>query len=132
MLCDLIHLEGASSLASYGDDFYAGMPCVTKNNYGKGHVYYIGSQLEESGLAKILNEAVAEADVSAVIPESTALEVTCRESDTTRFYYVINFSDEKQPLPASLSGKTDLITGKTAGKDDMLEKWDVLILQEQL
>ena len=132
MLCDLIHLEGASSLASYGDDFYAGMPCVTKNNYGKGHVYYIGSQLEEAGLAKILNEAVAEADVSAVIPESTALEVTCRESDTTRFYYVINFSDEKQPLPASLSGKTDLITGKTAGKDDMLEKWDVLILQEQL
>ncbi len=132
MLCDLIHLEGASSLASYGDDFYAGMPCVTKNNYGKGHVYYIGSQLEEAGLAKILNEAVAEADVSAVIPESTALEVTCRESDTTRFYYVINFSDEKQPLPASLSGKTDLITGKTAGKDDMLEKWDVRILQEQL
>lgn len=90
------------------------------------------AKLEESGLAKILNEAVAEADVSAVIPESTALEVTCRESDTTRFYYVINFSDEKQPLPASLSGKTDLITGKTAGKDDMLEKWDVLILQEQL
>ncbi|MEI3177779.1 MAG: Beta-galactosidase C-terminal domain [Lachnospiraceae bacterium] len=44
----------------------------------------------------------------------------------------MNFSDEKQPLPASLSGKTDLITGKTAGKDDMLEKWDVLILQEQL
>ena len=33
---------------------------------------------------------------------------------------------------SSLSGKTDLITGKTAGKDDMLEKWDVLILQEQL
>ncbi len=132
LLCDLIHLEGAKALASYGDDFYAGMPCATNNNYGKGHVYYIGSQLEEDGLAKILDEAVSETEVSSVIPENTALEVTCRESDTTRFYYVINFSDKKQPLPASLAGKTDLITGKEAQTGDMLEKWDVLILQEQL
>lgn len=37
LLCDLMHPEGAEVLATYESDFYAGMPAVTKNIYGKGH-----------------------------------------------------------------------------------------------
>ena len=33
---DLIHLQGAETLASYTDDFYAGTPAVTRNVYGGG------------------------------------------------------------------------------------------------
>lgn len=132
LLCDLMHLEGAEALASYGKDFYAGMPAATRNSFGKGHVYYIGTQLEKDGLAKILSAAVAEAGVNPVIPETTALEVTCRESDTTRFYYVMNFSGATQPLPESLAGKVDLITGASAEAGSVLAPWDVMILQEPL
>ena len=35
-LCDLIHTEGAQTLATYTDDFYAGMACVTVNCFGRG------------------------------------------------------------------------------------------------
>ena len=34
---------------SYGKDFYAGMPAVTKNQFGSGTVYYVGTRLEEAG-----------------------------------------------------------------------------------
>ena len=132
LLCDLMYTEGAEVLAAYSEDFYAGMPAVTKNTFGKGHVYYIGTQLEKEGLAKVLAEAAAKAGVSAVIPETTALEVTCRESADTRFYYVINFSGAKQPLPESLAGRTDLITGRQAEAGCILAPWDVMILQETL
>src|SRR5690606_12055169 len=35
-LCELIHLEGAQALATYNDDFYAGRPSVTVNQFGEG------------------------------------------------------------------------------------------------
>mgnify|MGYP000445987754 CR=1 FL=1 len=98
LLCDLMHLEGAKALASYEEDFYAGMPAASKNTYGKGTTYYIATQFEEEGLAKILDQAVQEAGVSSVIPEETGLEVVTRVSDTTRFYFVMNFTDEEQIL----------------------------------
>ena len=132
LLCDIMHTEGAEVLASYESDFYAGMPAVTKNSYGKGKVYYVATQFEAAGLAKVLDEVTKERAVSGVIAEKTRLEITCRESDTTRFYFVMNFTDEEQVLPVSLAGKTDLITGETAKEGEVMKKWDVKILQEAL
>ena len=131
-LCDLMHLEGAKALASYEEDFYAGMPAASKNTYGKGTTYYIATQFEEEGLAKILDQAVQEARVSSVIPEETGLEVVTRVSDTTRFYFVMNFTDEEQILPESLTGKKDMISQKMTEHGMKLKKWDVLLLEEHL
>mgnify|MGYP000263094988 FL=1 len=131
LLCDLLHLEGAEALATYQKDFYADMPAVTRNTFGKGATYYVGTQMDDAGLAKILDQAVNEVNVRAVIPEVTGLEVTCRTSDDTRYYYVMNFKDEDQVLPDSLGGKTDLISGAVIPAGTVLKKWDVLILQEE-
>ena len=132
LLCDLMHPEGAEVLATYESDFYAGMPAVTKNIYGKGHVYYVATQLEAAGLTRVLDEATDEVSVSGVIAEKTGLEITCREGENTRFYFVMNFTDENQTLPASLAGMVDLITGEAAKEGDVMNKWDVKILQEAL
>lgn len=132
LLCDLMHTEGAEVLATYESDFYTGMPAVTKNSYGKGHVYYVATQLEAAGLARVLDEATDEVSVSGVIAEETGLEITCRESENTRFYFVMNFTDEKQTLPASLAGMVDLITGEAAKEGDVMNKWDVKILIENI
>lgn len=132
LLCDLMYLEGAKALASYEEDFYAGMPAASKNTYGKGTTYYIATQFEEEGLAKILDQAVQEAGVSSVIPEETGLEVVTRVSDTTRFYFVMNFTDEEQILPESLTGKKDMISQKMTEHGMKLKKWDVLLLEEHL
>ncbi len=67
-----------------------------QNTYGEGAAYYVGTQMDAAGLAKILDRAVSEVGVKAVIPETTGLEVTCRTSDDTRYYYVMNFKDEDQ------------------------------------
>ena len=106
------------------------MPAVTRNTFGKGATYYVGTQMDDAGLAKMLDQAVNEVNVRAVIPEVTGLEVTCRTSDDTRYYYVMNFKDEDQVLPDSLGGKTDLISGAVIPAGTVLKKWDVLILQE--
>ena len=46
IFCDIIHAEGAQVLATYVNQFYAGTPAVTVNQFGKGRAYYIASRNE--------------------------------------------------------------------------------------
>lgn len=50
VLCDLIHTTSADVLASYGQDFYAGRPALTVNQFGEGKAYYIASRNEDDFL----------------------------------------------------------------------------------
>ena len=131
MLCDLMHLEGAESLAEYGRDFYAGMPAVTKNSYGQGTVYYIGTQMAEAGLDRVLAMAMQDAGVTPVLADADGLSVTCRKAEDCSYYFVMNFKDEALDVPPSLVGKEDILTGKIVEMGDQLAKYDVKIILVQ-
>lgn len=130
IVCDLIHTEGAESLASYASDFYEGMPAVTRNAYGSGITYYLATDMDETGIAKVLDRAMEDGNVTAVIAEPTPLEITKRTTETATYYFVMNFKDEAAPLPASLGGKLDLLTGKQTETGELMNKFDVKIIQE--
>ncbi|MCI9213473.1 MAG: beta-galactosidase [Ruminococcus sp.] len=127
LLCDILHLEGAEEIARYGSNFYAGTPAVTKNAFGKGYTYYVGTVLSEDGLAKVLDLACDGAGVASVIGEETELEVTRRISDAGAVYFVMNFKDQELPLPTVFAGKKDLLSGQTMEEGEMLGKYDVRI-----
>ena len=127
LLCDILHLEGAEEIARYGSNFYAGTPAVTKNAFGKGYTYYVGTVLSEDGLAKVLDLACVGAGVASVIGEETELEVTRRISDAGAVYFVMNFKDQELPLPTVFAGKKDLLSGRTMEEGEMLGKYDVRI-----
>ena len=50
LLCDLLHPEGAEVLAEYGEEFYRGMPVLTRNRYGQGEAWYVASSPDASFL----------------------------------------------------------------------------------
>lgn len=128
LVCDLMHLEGAEEIAQYENDFYAGMTAVAKNQFGKGTVYYVGTDLSESGLAKVLAMAADGAAIQPVIGEATALEITKRQADGEDLYFIINFKDEEIPLPAVFDGKEDILTGEKVQGGEMLKKYDLRIV----
>ena len=130
IVCDLIHTEGAESLASYTSDFYEGMPAVTRNAYGSGITYYLATDMDETGIAKVLDRAMEDGNVTAIIAEPTPLEITKRTTEAATYYFVMNFRDEAAPLPASLGGKLDLLTGKQTEAGELMNKFDVKIIQE--
>lgn len=130
IVCDLIHTEGAESLASYASDFYEGMPAVTRNAYGSGITYYLATDMDATGIAKVLDCAMEDGNVTAVITEPTQLEITKRTTEAATYYFVMNFRDEAAPLPASLGGKLDLLTGKQTEAGELMNKFDVKIIQE--
>ena len=130
IVCDLIHTEGAAALGTYGSDFYEGTPAVTRNTYGSGHTYYIGTVMDADGIAAVLDMAVSEAGAEPVIREDTMLEITRRTSgDGKDYYFLINFSDSIQSVPASLAGKKELLEDRILDGSEKLKKFDVMIVE---
>jgi beta-galactosidase len=129
MLCDLMHLETAEALAVYSQDFYKGMPAVTSNKYGKGAVFYVGTQLIKDGLANVLGNAAQTAGIQPVPDEKTMLEVVRRKNKSEEFIFIMNFRDMLLPLPKQYIGETDLITGNQLSNGMVLNKFDVLIIK---
>ncbi|RUS28967.1 beta-galactosidase, partial [Jimgerdemannia flammicorona] len=62
-LCEIIHCEGAESIANYGKEFYAGGPVVTKNMFGKGEAYYIATDPEDRFLDDFYGDILAELNI---------------------------------------------------------------------
>lgn len=127
LLCDILHLEHAESIAEYTEDFYAGMPAAARNGFGEGFVYYVGTSME-AGLAAVLDKAAADAGVRPVINERTELEITCRKTEKHTLYFVINFKDKEIRLPSCFAGNTDILTGKTIEGNEMMSRYDVKLI----
>lgn len=131
LVSDLIHLENAEALAHYTSNFYAGMPAVTKNTFGDGTVYYFGGQLEDQLQDQLFKTIVEESDITPVIEEATKLEIACRENAEAKFFVIINFHEEAQPLPEMFVGKTDLLTGEVLSSEMMLTRYTTYIVKEE-
>ncbi|MBV6374959.1 beta-galactosidase [Enterococcus casseliflavus] len=131
LVSDLIHLENAEALVHYTSNFYAGMPAVTKNTFGDGTVYYFGGQLEDQLQDQLFKMIVEETDITPVIEEATKLEIACRENAEAKFFVIINFHEEAQPLPELFVGKTDLLTGEVLSSGMMLAQYTTYIVKEE-
>ena len=129
LLCDILHLEGAEALASYGQDFYAGTPAVTRNRFGKGTVYYVGTQPDHEGLDKILSQLTAGAGVEPLITEETPLEIVRRVKENTEFWFILNLTGKPQAAPESFKGETDVLTGQPVGGE--LQGFDALLVRRE-
>lgn len=129
LVCDLMHLEGAQCLGTYGADFYKGMPAAARNCYGKGFAYYVGTHMEESGLSAILDQAAADAAVESVGRGTQGLEVVCRRARDSKIYFVMNFGEQERRMPSWLCHNRDLLSGEMVSEDTVLKKYDVYIIQ---
>ncbi|WP_423253270.1 beta-galactosidase [Melissococcus plutonius] len=130
LICDIIHLETASSLANYTSNFYAETPVVTKNNFGQGTVYYVGTQLENHALNKVLEMVTTEKQIQSVINEPTDLEITCRYKENHAYYFIINFKNQLLSLPQRFIGKKDLLTGKLLENDEKMAAYTTYLIKE--
>lgn len=126
LLCDIIRPEGAETLAAYGGDFYEGTPAVTKNSFGKGTVYYVGTQPDHDGIAKILDALTAGADVKPLIPDETELEVDLRTIEGREYWFIINLTGTPKSAPESFRGETDILTGTPV---EELQGFDTVIVR---
>jgi beta-galactosidase len=130
-LCDIIHTEGAQVLATYGDDFYAGTPVLTKNQYGQGHAYYIASDPEEPFLDQFYGKLLAEYGLQAPFAAPHGVELAQRQTEQHKLLFVLNHNASEQQLTLpEAQNYTDLLTNTSVSGTIKLAPYDVLILAQ--
>lgn len=112
-LCDLIHLEGAVSLAEYTSDFYAGRPALTLHKFGQGEAYYMATKLEEDFLLNFYRQVSDRAGLSRVLDTDLPAGVTAqaRTDGTNDYVFIMNFSEQAQRVTLDNRSYVDLESG---------------------
>lgn len=130
-LCEIIHLRGAKALAAYGQDFYAGSPVLTENQFGKGTAYYIAARAEDGFQEDFYRMLVKKLGIrralDTVLPEGVTASLRKGEQDVV---FVQNFTPAPQTvrLPHAM---TDVESGETVSGDMTLAPWGIRTLLEQ-
>ena len=94
-LCDLVKTSSAEILMTYGEDFYAGMPALTCNDYGQGQAYYVCADFEQGFYDELYRKIAAAAGVERVITHiPNGVEVTTRRSEDAEYVFAQNFNRE--------------------------------------
>ena len=110
-LCEIpAHITTAQTVGQYGSDFYEGMPCLTKNSYGKGEAWWIGGQLDLDGLTAVYAPLIRSLGLEKALPDELPHGVVAVKRG--RCVFLQNFSGRDQTV--MLNGMyTDMITGET-------------------
>lgn len=99
-LCDLVKPTTAKTLMVYGKDFYAGMPALTCNDFGKGKAYYICADAEQSFYDDFYRALTAAIGIEGIlecdIPEG--VEVTERSDEGADYIFIQNFNRHEVAL----------------------------------
>lgn len=114
-LCDLVKVQTACTLMTYGSDFYKGYPCLTVNEYGEGKAWYVACDGEKEFYEDFIGRALDDSHIAGAVKEEIpeGLEITTRETDSIRYYIYQNFG-ESPVMPPLPDGEIQCIFGSAS------------------
>ncbi len=129
LLCDVIHLQGAEALAIYDtDEFYNSYPVITKNKFGNGQAYYVGSFLSEVAMAVLFDKILSQTSISTIeLPQG--LEWKKRVKGNKSYHFLLNHTNQPVRCHLDLTGY-DLLSQQKVEQNIHLEAFGVMIVEE--
>ncbi|MEO6087098.1 MAG: beta-galactosidase trimerization domain-containing protein, partial [Umezawaea sp.] len=111
----------AEVLGTYGADFYAGTPAVTRAARGSGSAWYVGTLLEDAGVAAVVRRVLDEHGLAGPLADVPDVEVAERVApDGVRHLFVLNHSGSRVTVPCPVDG-VDLLGGREFRAGDELD-----------
>jgi beta-galactosidase len=131
-LCELIHAESAKPLATYRDDFYAGRPAVTVNQFGKGKAWHVASRndlaFQRDFFASLIDELALPRAVEQDFPPGVV--ATARTDGESTFVFIQNFSAQQQTITLP-QGYQDCLSAASVSGSLVLTPWDCRVVRRQ-
>ncbi|MGW6904423.1 beta-galactosidase [Streptomyces sp. NPDC054940] len=120
LVFEIVQPRGAEPIATYGGDFYAGTPAVTRHAYGDGEAWYVATALAQPGVDQVVRRILARHELLGPYADHPTVETATRIApDGTRLLFLLNHA----PEPAHLTAHTtaiDLLTGKRTEEGEPL------------
>ncbi|WP_436535736.1 beta-galactosidase [Actinoplanes sp. HUAS TT8] len=125
LVFEIVIPRGARTVATYGADFYAGTPAVTRNTYGQGEAWYVATALDQAGVDRVVGQILDRHGLRGPYAGVPGLEATDRGPVT----FLLHHGSEPVEVSAPADA-TELITGVriTRGDPIRLAPGDVALL----
>ncbi len=94
--CDILDLTTAEALATYGHDFYAGTPAVTRNHYGHGLCYYVGTTPGDALADRIIRQLLTDAGVAPLMDTPHGVEAVRRMKEGRTWLFLLNHNEQPE------------------------------------
>ena len=127
---DDIAPEAANTVAVFTEGHLKGKPAILDHHRGQGSAIYIGTQLPQESLERLLTAFIERSAVESPHAAPQDVEVTERHTSDNRFLFFLNHSTTPKTLELEISGKELLGNRKvTKGEEITLEASDVAVIQ---
>lgn len=128
--CDLLHTKTAKALSTYKQDFYAGMPAVTKNQYGDGQAYYIATHSNDAFYEAFFDDLTTRLGIFPITNVPQEIEATIRQNKNGNFLFLLNHSQKTLNCVIDRKGK-ELLSSQAYQKGETLTflPYDVKIIK---
>ncbi|MBE0698164.1 MAG: beta-galactosidase trimerization domain-containing protein, partial [Anaerolineaceae bacterium] len=110
-MADEIHPISAEVLAVYNEGWRKGLPVLTRNHWGQGQVYYLGSVLEGAPLEALVDTLCSQAGVLPGVFTPEGVFAYERHNPTTRLLFILNQNEQPQQMILPGTWK-DIFTGE--------------------
>ena len=127
--CSVIHAEGSRVLATYTEDYFAGAPALTVNQFGKGQAYYLAARPKPDFLADFYAALASDLQLERALDVELPAGVTAqvRGDGETAYIFVMNFN--REPVKVTLDrAYTDQLTGDALAGTLTLDRYAVKVL----
>ena len=125
---DILTPEGAETLATYADRYYKGAAAITKNHYGKGTTYYVGTKVpSEEFYQKLMTSALKDAGITPGEVVPYGVQVATRQKENQKIYFVLNYEDKTKTVPMG-EKLVNAFTGQEEPEQLEIGPYDVEIL----
>ena len=128
-LCERIQLEGATALATYGSDFYAGEPAVTVHERGEGQAFYVASRNDLVFQRDFFGRLATDLQLPRALPTELPVGITAsrRTDGVQEFIFVQNYTGNPGYLQLP-DGYQEMTTGETISGQLMLPAYGCRVL----
>lgn len=121
---DILVPETAGTLAVYTSEYYKGRAAVTKNFFGAGIAYYVGTEPGEELMDEFVDEILKTAAIEPIFHGNPGVEFCTRSKGKDNWLFVLNHRGEKNHY--KVPEDYQLVKGETAG---MLAAYEVHVLK---
>lgn len=98
ILCDLMHLEGAEAISTYEKDFYKDTPVITRNRFGDGIAYYVGTKSNSEFYGTFLGEIWKKSNIRPVLHTPAGVEAAVRKNSKGTILFLLNHTSQNQTI----------------------------------
>jgi beta-galactosidase len=126
---ELLEPTTAKVVGKWTKAHLVGKAAMTLNQVGSGKVFYVGTYLSKDNVAAILDQVLAVAGISPVLPDMPEpVEATVRTAAGKRLLFLLNHSVDEQTV-MHLPAGTELISGKSVLGKLTLPGKDVAVIK---